>query len=68
MAQIISLIIPDFLEILLLSMYGAYKLNQEKQTPHYYTKTQTTAETRYNRTLRTARRKTSPLLRARRNV
>ena len=50
------------------TQYEAYKLNQETQTPHYYTKTQTTAETRFNRTLHTARRKTSPLLRARRNL
>ena len=50
------------------TQYGAYKLNQEKQTPHYYTKTQTTEETRFNRTLHTARRKASPLLGVRRNV
>ena len=50
------------------TQYGAYKLNQEKQTPHYYTKTQSIAETRFNRTLHTARRKASALLCARRNV
>ena len=33
---------PRFPRDTIITQYGAYKLNQEKQTPHYYTKTQTT--------------------------